>query len=563
LTYYELCIKIHLSKIIAGGARMISFETSPDQYRHWKLNIEGEIAFLTMDVQEDAPLKPEYKLKLNSYDLGVDIELSDAIQRLRFEHPEVKVVVLKSGKNNIFCAGANIFMLGSSSHGFKVNFCKFTNETRLAMEDASESSGQFYIAACNGTTAGGGYELALACKEIILVEDGNSAVSLPETPLLGVLPGTGGLTRLVDKRKVRRDRADVFCTLAEGIKGQRAVEWGLVDFVIPRSKFEEFVLQRAHDVASKEKRPKGPGISLPPLNPAISENEIKYRHVTVVLDRKLRVATLVIQGPDSKQPVTLEAIHEQGADYWPLRAFREIDHALLHLRLNESEMGVLLLKTKGDLESVRQVDETLAKFSKDWFVNEILQLMKRTLKRLDLTSRTIFALIEPGSCFAGSLLELAFAADRSYMLDSPDEDVRIALTSLNNKFFPMSNGLSRLETRFLADPDQFYKIFSHQKPLTAAEAQSSGLVTFAIDDLDYQDDVRVAIEERASLSPDALTGMEANLRFAGPETMETKIFGRLSAWQNWIFIRPNAVGEKGALKLYGKPERPAFDWNRT
>lgn len=542
---------------------MISFETSPDQYRHWKLELNGEIAFLTMDVQEDAPLKPDYKLKLNSYDLGVDIELADAVQRLRFEHPEVKSVVLRSGKTNIFCAGANIFMLGSSGHGFKVNFCKFTNETRLAIEDSADHSGQFYIAACNGTTAGGGYELALACKEIILVEDGNSAVSLPETPLLGVLPGTGGLTRLVDKRKVRRDRADVFCTLAEGIKGQRAVEWGLVDFVVPRSKFEEFVLQRARDAASKEKKKKGAGISLTALNPEISESEIKYRNITVHLDRKLRIATLQVKGPEGKQPETPEEIHEKGAEYWPLRTFREIDHAILHLRLNEPEIGVLLLKTSGDLENVREVDETLAKHSKDWFVNEILQFMKRTLKRLDLTSRTIFALIEPGSCFAGSLLELSLAADRSYMLDSPDEEVRVALTSLNNKFFPMSNGLSRLETRFLSDPDQFYKIFSHQEPLTPSEAESAGLVTFAIDDLDYEDDVRVAIEERVSMSPDALTGMEANLRFAGPETMETRIFGRLSAWQNWIFIRPNAVGEKGALKLYGKPERPAFDWNRT
>lgn len=542
---------------------MISFETSPDQYRHWKLELNGEIAFLTMDVQEDAPLKPDYKLKLNSYDLGVDIELADAVQRLRFEHPEVKSVILRSGKNSIFCAGANIFMLGTSSHGFKVNFCKFTNETRLAMEDAADHSGQFYIAACNGTTAGGGYELALACKEIILVEDGNSAVSLPETPLLGVLPGTGGLTRLVDKRKVRRDRADVFCTLAEGIKGQRAVEWGLVDFVVPRSKFEEFVLQRARDAASKEKKKKGTGIFLPALKPEISGNELKYRNVTVLLDRKLRIATLQVKGPTGEQPDTLEGIQEKGAEYWPLRTFREIDHAILHLRLNEPEVGVLVLKTAGNLESVRQVDETLAKHSKDWFVNEILQFMKRTLKRLDLTSRTIFALIEPGSCFAGSLLELALAADRSYMLDSPEEEVLVALTSLNNKFFPMSTGLSRLETRFLSDPDQFYKIFSHQQPLTPKEAESAGLVTFAIDDLDYEDDVRVAIEERASMSPDALTGMEANLRFAGPETMETRIFGRLSAWQNWIFIRPNAVGEKGALKLYGKPERPAFDWNRT
>ncbi len=513
---------------------MISFETSPERYRHWKLQLDGEIAFLTMDVQEDAPLSPEYKLKLNSYDLGVDIELADAVQRLRFEHPGVKTVVLRSGKSNVFCAGANIFMLGSSSHAFKVNFCKFTNETRLAMEDASENSGQYYIAACNGTTAGGGYELALACKEIILVEDGNSAVSLPETPLLGVLPGTGGLTRLVDKRKVRRDRADVFCTLAEGIKGQRAVEWGLVDFVIPRSKFDDFVMQRAREAAAKNKAKKGNGIPLPALEPATQENEIQYRYVEIRFDRKLRAASLLIKGPEADQPEDLDSIYKKGADYWPLRAFREIDHALLHLRLNEPEIGLVTIKTKGDLERVRQIDELLAKFSSDWFVNEILQFMKRTLKRLDLTARTLFALIEPESCFAGSLLELALASDRSYMLDSPDAKVHVALTSLNNKFFPMSSGLSRLETRFLADPQQFYLIFAHHDPLTAKEAESTGLVTFAIDDLDYEDDVRVAIEERASLSPDALTGMEANLRFPGPETMETKIFGRLSAWQNWI-----------------------------
>ncbi len=540
---------------------MISFETSPEQYRHWKLEINGDLAFLTLDVQEDAPLKPEYKLKLNSYDLGVDIELADAVQRLRFEHPQVKAVVLRSGKANIFCAGANIFMLGTSGHPFKVNFCKYTNETRLAMEDASQFSGQHYIAACNGTTAGGGYELALACEQIILVEDGNSAVSLPETPLLAVLPGTGGLTRLVDKRKVRRDRADVFCTLAEGIKGQRAVEWGLVDLVVPRSKFEETVLQEARSRAAAEKKSKGAGIPLTSLSPEISENEIRYRHTRLTIDRSQRTATLVVQGPEGRQPDTVDAIHKAGSEFWPLRAFREIDHALLHLRFHESETGVLLLKTKGDLEALRRVDETLSKHCHDWFVNEILLFIKRTLKRLDLTARTIFALIEPGSCFAGSLLELALAADRSYMLDVPE--VQVALTALNQKFLPMSNGLTRIESRFLGEPERAFRIFSHTAPLTAREAETAGLVTFALDELDYEDDVRVAIEERASLSPDALTGMEASLRFAGPETMETKIFGRLSAWQNWIFTRPNAVGEKGALSLYGKPQRPSFDWKRT
>jgi len=542
---------------------MISFETSPDRYRHWKLQVEGDIAFLTMDVQEDAPLVAQYKLKLNSYDLGVDIELSDAVQRLRFEHPEVSAVIVRSGKGNVFCAGANIFMLGTSTHGFKINFCKYTNETRLAMEDACNFSGQHYIAACNGTTAGGGYELALACEEIFLVDDGNSAVSLPETPLLGVLPGTGGLTRLVDKRKVRHDRADVFCTLAEGIKGQRAVEWGLVDHVVPRSRFEEIVLARARELAGSESGRKGPGIRLNPLQPEITENEVRYRHVQVSLNRPARVATLLVNGPGPEQPADLESIHRAGPDFWPLRAFREIDHALLHLRFHEPETGVLLLKTQGDLEAVRKIDQTLATHSGDWLVNEILLFMKRTLKRLDLTARTTFALIEAGSCFAGSLLEVALSADRSYMLDSPDAEVCIELTTLNRGTFPMSNGLSRLETRFLRDPEHAKRIFDLPQPMNPRQAEKAGLVTFAIDDLDYEDDVRVAIEERASLSPDALTGMEANLRFPGPETMETKIFGRLSAWQNWIFIRPNAIGEQGALKLYGSPQRPSFDWKRT
>ncbi len=541
---------------------MIRFETSPDQYRHWKLRIEGEIASLTMDVAEDAPLVPEYKLKLNSYDLGVDIELADAVQRLRFEYPLVKAVVLRSAKPDVFCAGANIFMLGTSSHAFKVNFCKYTNETRLAIEDASQFSGQHYLAACSGTTAGGGYELALACDEIILVDDGKSAVSLPETPLLGVLPGTGGLTRLVDKRKVRRDRADVFCTLAEGLRGQRALEWGLVDAVVPRSRFEEFVFQRARELAGRETRRKGIGMALQPLNPEISGDRLRYRFVTLSTDRRQRVATLSVFGPPEDEP-SLERLHAAGSEFWALRAFREIDHAILHLRFSEPEIGLLVLKTQGDLERVRRVDQVLAANADDWLVNEILLLMKRTLKRLDLTARTILALIEPGSCFAGSLLELALAADRSYMLDSPVEGVRVAVTGLNKGFFPMSNGLSRLQSRFLAHPGQVDGVLSTGESLAASEAERTGLVTFALDGLDYEDAVRLAIEERASLSPDALTGMEASLRFAGPETLETKIFGRLSAWQNWIFTRPNATGEHGALTLYGKPDRPAFDWRRT
>jgi len=473
----------------------------------------------------------------------------------------VKAVILQSGKNNVFCAGANIFMLGTSGHGFKVNFCKFTNETRLAIEEASQSSGQHYIAACNGTTAGGGYELSLACDEIILVDDGNSAVSLPETALLGVLPGTGGLTRLVDKRKVRRDHADIFCTLAEGIRGQRALEWGLVDRLAPRSRFDDVVRDRARAWASRVTVPKGTGIWLPALGPELSGDRVCYRYVTLDTDRKHRTATLAVLGPDSGQPRTLSGIHTAGAGYWPLRAFREIDHALLHLRFNEPEIGVVILKTQGDPELVLQIDRALSEFQDDWFVREILLFIKRTLKRLDLTSRTMFALIEPGSCFAGTLLELALAADRSYALDQ--QDVRVAVSRLNDGAFPMSTGLSRLQSRFLANPGRVRDIMDSTSLLSARDAEKAGLVTVAVDELDYADDIRVAVEERASLSPDALTGMEANLRFAGPETMETKIFGRLSAWQNWIFTRPNAVGASGALTLYGKPDRPVFDWNRT
>lgn len=542
---------------------MITFETSPDQYRHWKLKVENDLAYLTLDVQEDAPLRPDYKLKLNSYDLGVDIELADAVQRLRFEHPQVKAVIVRSAKANIFCAGANIFMLGTSGHGFKVNFCKYTNETRLSMEDASQFSGQHYIAACNGTTAGGGYELALACDEIILVDDGNSAVSLPETPLLGVLPGTGGLTRVVDKRKVRRDRADAFCTLAEGMKGQRAVQWGLVDALARKSQFEETVLEHAKKWSAKEKSVKGTGIPLPHLSPQVIENELRYRYVSLRVDPNTRGAVMLILGPGPDEPNTIEEIREAGADFWPLRAFREIDQALLHLRFNEPTIGLIVMKTAGNLEAVQRVDETLFRLRDDWFVNEIIQFMKRTLKRLDLTARSLFALIEPESCFAGSLLEVALACDRSYMLDSPDEQEFVALTSLNRGLLPMSNGLSRLQTRFLSNQQHVEELFQHSGPFDPVQAEAQGLVTFTLDDLDYEDAVRVAIEERASLSPDALTGMEASLRFAGPETMETKIFGRLSAWQNWIFQRPNAVGEKGALSLYGKPERPQFDWKRT
>ena len=542
----------------------VTFETSPDKYRHWKLAFDGPIASLSMDVQEDAGLSPDYRLKLNSYDLGVDIELADAIQRIRFEHPEVHTVVITSLKERIFCAGANIFMLRGSTHAWKVNFCKYTNETRLAIEDASEHSGLKFLAALNGICAGGGYELALACDEIFLVDDGNSAVSLPETPLLGVLPGTGGLTRVVDKRKVRRDLADFFGTIAEGVRGKRAVEWRLVDAVYPTSQFKEKVAQRAKELAAKSDRPAtGHGIALNPLNPEVTDDVIKYSTVTVEIDRQKRAATLTVYAPVGEQPATPEAIVAAGDQYWPLRAFRELDDALLRLRLNESMIGTVVVKTVGEASAVLAVDETLLAHKDHWLVREIIHFMKRALKRMDLTSRSFFALIEPGSCFAGSLFELALAADRSYMLDDPEQPNAIALSAMNGGPFPMSNGLTRLQTRFLGEPDRVAEVLEEKEPFDPQAALDAGLVSFAPDELDWDDEVRLAVEGRAALSPDALTGMEANLRFAGPETMETKIFGRLTAWQNWIFIRPNAVGEKGALTAYGSQTRPEFDYNRT
>jgi benzoyl-CoA-dihydrodiol lyase len=542
----------------------VSFDTSPDRYRHWKLTFDGPVATLAMDVDQDAGLSPDYKLKLNSYDLGVDIELADAIQRLRFEHPEVRTVVITSLKERIFCAGANIFMLRGSTHAWKVNFCKFTNETRLAMEDASQNSGIKFLAALNGICAGGGYELALACDEIILVDDGNSAVSLPETPLLGVLPGTGGLTRVVDKRKVRRDLADVFGTVAEGVKGKRAVEWRLVDAVYPTSQFKQRVATRAQELAAKSDRPANvPGITLTALKPKISDSAITYSAVDVQIDREKRAATLTVTGPEATQPASAAEIVAAGDQFWPLRAFRELDDALLRLRIEEPLIGTIVLKTRGEQDAMLAVDELLFAHQDHWLVREILHFMKRTLKRLDLTSRSFFAFIEPGSCFAGTLFELALAADRSYMLDDPDEPNTIALSKMNAGPFPMSNGLTRLETRFLGAPRQVAAVLAHEGPFDAGEAMEAGLVSFAPDELDWDDEVRLAVESRAALSPDALTGMEANLRFAGPETMETKIFGRLTAWQNWIFIRPNAVGEKGALTAYGSQSRPEFDFNRT
>jgi benzoyl-CoA-dihydrodiol lyase len=547
-----------------AGQPQVSFDTSPDRYRHWKLTFDGPVATLSMDVQEDAGLSPDYRLKLNSYDLGVDIELADAIQRIRFEHPKVHAVVITSLKERVFCAGANIFMLRASSHAWKVNFCKFTNETRLAIEDASAHSGLKFLAALNGICAGGGYELALACDEILLVDDGNSAVSLPETPLLGVLPGTGGLTRVVDKRKVRRDLADFFGTVAEGIKGRRAVEWRLVDAVYPTSQFKDRVAKRALELASASDRPaSGPGITLGPLSPAIADDAVKYSSVSLEIDRARRVATLTIRGPEAPQPDSPDAILAAGDRYWPLRAFRELDDALLRLRLDESLIGTVVVRTEGDATLALAVDETLLAHQEHWLVREIVHFIKRTLKRMDLTSRSFFALIEPGSCFAGTLFELALAADRAYMLDDPEQPNTIALSGMNGGPLKMSNGLTRLETRFLSAPERVAELLAEGKPFDPQEALEAGLVSFAPDELDWDDEVRLAIEARAALSPDALTGMEANLRFAGPETMETKIFGRLTAWQNWIFQRPNAVGEKGALTAYGSQSRPEFDFRRV
>jgi benzoyl-CoA-dihydrodiol lyase len=541
----------------------ISFETDPSRYRHWKLTVDPPVARLAMAVQEREPLRPGYELKLNSYDLGVDIELADAVQRLRFEHPEVRCVVITSARDRVFCAGANIHMLASSAHSFKVNFCKLTNETRLAMEDASRNSGQHYLAALNGTCAGGGYELALACDEILLVDDGNSAVSLPETPLLGVLPGTGGLTRLVDKRKVRRDLADLFCTVAEGVKGKRAREWRLVDEVVPRSRFEETVASRARELAGGPPPVSARGVPLAPLEKKAGADRIDYRHVSLELDRKGRRATLTVRGPAGEQPADAEAARSAGSAWWPLAAFRELDDALCHMRVNEGTLGLILLKTEGNLEQIVALDDFLVRQKEDWFVREVLLLAARTLRRLDLTARSFFALIEPGSCFGGTLFELALAADRSYMLNDPQRPNAVALTGMNGGAYPMSHGLSRLETRFLGEPGRAGELVSDPQTFDADEARDAGLVTVASDDIDYREEVRLAVEERCSLSPDALTGMEANLRFPGAENCDSKIFSRLSAWQNWIFQRPNAVGEKGALTLYGKPERPSFDPRRT
>ena len=545
-------------------APTFSFETHPDRYKHWRLSFEGEVARLVMAVDPQGGLVPGYELKLNSYDLGVDIELADAIARVRFEHPETKVVVVASGTDRVFCAGANIPMLASSTHAWKVNFCKFTNETRLYLEDASEKSGIRSLAAVNGPCAGGGYELALACDEIVLIDDGNSSVSLPEVPLLGVLPGTGGLTRVVDKRKVRRDRADVFCTVAEGIKGKRAVDWNLVDVLAPRSKFSDVVAERAKKLAEKPFRiaKKGPGITLAPLAPEVTDKSLRYEHVAVTIDEKTRVAELTVFAPKTPQPKTGDAIQAAGDAQWSLRAFRELDDAILRLRVHHLGVGLLVVKTRGDLEAVREVDAALAANADHWLANEILALQARVLRRLETSAKSLFAVADEGSCFSGVLLELALASDRLYMLNDDARPVHLALSIANRGAMRMGNGLTRLESRFLGAPERLAALREESALLSTEAADRAGLVTQAPDELDWDDEVRVAIEERASLSPDALSGMEASLRFAGPETNETKVFGRLSAWQNWIFQRPNAVGETGALSLYGKPTRPVFDYRR-
>jgi len=546
----------------------VDYQTDPSKYRHLKLSFDGPVATLTIDIDEDAGIQPGYKLKLNSYDLGVDIELHDALQRIRFEHPETRSVVVTSGKDRIFCSGANIFMLGLSSHAWKVNFCKFTNETRNGIEDASRHSGLKFVAALNGACAGGGYELALACDDIVLVDDRSSSVSLPEVPLLGVLPGTGGLTRVTDKRKVRHDRADIFCTTTEGVRGQRAKEWRLVDEVAKTQDFARVVKERALALAAQSDRPAdAKGVALVPLERAIDAAGYHYRFVDVRLDRARRTASFTVKGPAGTQPSGIDAIVAAGAGWWPLQVARELDDAILSLRTNEPELGVWLMKTEGDLAAVQAADATLLEHREHWFVREVTGMLRRTLARLDVSARTLFALAEPGSCFAGTLAEIAFAADRSYVLalpDEPDKAPRIALTEMNFGAYPMVNGQSRLARRFYEEEVPLAGARAAiGKPLTGEEAERLGLVTAAPDDLDWADEIRIAVEERVAMSPDALTGLEANLRFAGRETMETRIFGRLTAWQNWIFIRPNAVGEKGALKVYGKGDKAAFDWNRV
>jgi benzoyl-CoA-dihydrodiol lyase len=545
----------------------VDYRTEPSLYRHWKLACDGPVATLSMDVAEEGGLRPGYRLKLNSYDLGVDIELADALNRIRFEHPGVGAVVVTSAKERVFCSGANIFMLGTSGHAWKVNFCKFTNETRNGIEDSSRHSGIGFVAALNGTCAGGGYELALACDDIVLVDDRSSAVSLPEVPLLGVLPGTGGLTRLTDKRHVRHDRADIFCTTPEGVRGQRAVDWRLVDAIAKPAQFMQAVKTRALGLAQKSSRPRdAKPVALPRIGRRDTPERIDYEHVAIAIDRAGRTATFTVRAPAAVQPADLAGIEAAGARWWPLAMARELDDAILTMRTNELDIGTWILKTEGDAQAVLACDGALAKHAEHGFVREVTGMLRRTLARLDVSSRSLFALVEPGSCFAGTLAEIAFAADRVYMLALADDAARaprLTLSSANFGSYPMVNGQSRLARRFYEGAELERAREAIGVALDARAAESLGLVTAAPDDIDWTDEVRIAIEERASMSPDALTGMEANLRFAGRETMQTRIFGRLSAWQNWIFMRPNAVGDKGALKVYGKGEKAAFDWTRV
>ena len=551
----------------AADPARISFDTHPERYAHWRMSVEGAIATLAMNVNEDKGLKPGYKLKLNSYDLGVDIELYDALNRIRFEHPGVRCVVLTSARERMFCSGANIYMLGQSSHGWKVNFCKFTNETRNGMEDSSRNDGLKFLAAVNGTCAGGGYEIALACDEILMIDDRSSTVSLPEVPLLGVLPGTGGLTRITDKRKVRRDLADFFCTTTEGVRADRAKDWGLVDHSAKPQAFAQAVQEHAGRLAAASDRPQeAKGVTLTPLKCAIDASGYHYEYVDAVIDRAARSATLTVSAPSKAQPDTVEGIMDAGVAWWPLQMARELDDAILMLRTNEIDIGTWQLKTRGDIDRVLAVDAVLAKHRAHWFVRETLGLMRRTLARLDVTSRTLFAIVGQDSCFAGTLAELALAADRGYMLqlpDAPEKAPRMVLSELNFGSYPMVNHLTRLATRYCGreEPVEEARQVIGEK-LDAHDAAKLGLVTFTPDDLDWDEEVRIALEERASLSPDALTGMEASLRFTGAETMETRIFARLSAWQNWIFNRPNAVGEHGALKVFGTGSKAKFNWER-
>ena len=549
-----------------SAAAPVDFRTEPSCYKHWRLSFDGPVATLTMDVAEDGGIRPGYKLKLNSYDLGVDIELYDALQRIRFEHPEIRSVVFASAKNRIFCSGANIYMLGLSSHAWKVNFCKFTNETRNGIEDASARSGLKFLAALNGTTAGGGYELALACDEIILIDDRSSAVSLPELPLLGVLPGTGGLTRITDKRKVRRDHADIFCTNPDGVRGQRAKDWRLVDEIVKPQQFGEHIKQRARQLAEESDRPTdAKGVTLTPLERTVDDAGLHYKFVDVQYNREARTATITVRAPETIANNTLESALAAGANWWPLQMARELDDTILTLRTSELDLGLWIFKTTGNPDAVIAMDDFLLAHQDNWFVREVLGMLRRTFARIDVTSRSLFAIIEPKSCFAGALFELALAADRVYMRDAQEgESATIALSEINFGALPMSNHLSRLEARFYQSADQINALRQQiGKQLSAKEALDAGLVTSAPDDLDWEDELRQAIESRAAQSPDALTGLEANLRFGGAETMETRVFGRLSAWQNWIFIRPNAVGTNGALKVYGTGAPVKFNWERV